>query len=237
MITVQTVTWQAAVLGRWTARILGTLAVLFFLALVFGEGPPNPFTLTLRESLSLVCMTFLFAGLAFAWHREGWGGAITVAAFACLVLIDRSHLHMPALQIPVAIGALHLICWSRLRAPAPHLATSFSIPGGVLLAASVAMGLFLVLCANEIFGNPPLMTPTLRPGPDLIGTWSSGETALTIHSDGSITGAVTGTIRYNKSWFGRLMHWRTDYLIPGAGPFDLRNSELQGMRRHFRRIQ
>ena len=43
MITMQNFTWQAAVLGRWTARILGTLAVLFFLALVFGEGPPNPF--------------------------------------------------------------------------------------------------------------------------------------------------------------------------------------------------
>ncbi|MDR3701106.1 MAG: hypothetical protein P4L56_15775 [Candidatus Sulfopaludibacter sp.] len=28
-----------------------------------------------------------------------------------LGFISRSHLHMPSLQIPAAIGALHVICW------------------------------------------------------------------------------------------------------------------------------
>jgi len=235
MITLQTATWQAAVLGRWTARILGTLAVLFFLALVFGEGPPNPLTLTLRENLSFLCMTALFAGLAFAWYREGWGGAITAAAFTGLALIDPSHLRMPALQIPLTIGLLHLICWSRLRTAPPDPVPSLSISRGLLLAGGAAVGLFLLLCANEIFGNPPLMTPTLRPGSTLIGTWQGPEGAITIQQDGSITGALTGTIRYNRSWFGKAMNWRTDYLIAGmasgrtfTAPLRVTDSELDG---------
>jgi hypothetical protein len=244
MITLQNVTWQAAVLGRWTARILGTLAVLLFLALVFGEGPPNPFALTLRENLSFLCMTALFLGLGLAWYREGWGGALTVAAFAALVLISRSHLHMPALQYPTAIGALHLICWSRLRAPAPEHVVSLSPPRGVIFAGSVVMGVFLLLCANEIFGNPPLMTPSASPGTALAGTWSSGDTVIAIHADGAVTGAITGKIAYNRTWFGRLMHWRGEYLVQGttAGrPFvaalDLRDAELTGWHLHLRRIQ
>ncbi len=96
---------------RWTATILGTLFFLMFLALVFGEGPPNPFKVSATENLSFLFMTILFLGLVLAWFREGLGGAITLAAFATLILISRSHLHMPALQIPAAIGALHVICW------------------------------------------------------------------------------------------------------------------------------
>jgi len=41
MTTFARLTWQAAVAGRWTARILGTLMVLFLLAFVFGEGLPS----------------------------------------------------------------------------------------------------------------------------------------------------------------------------------------------------
>lgn len=98
-------------IARWTASILGTLFVLMFLALVFGEGPPNPFKVSAMENLSFLVMTMLFLGLVLAWFREGLGGAITVTAFATLVLISRSHLHLPALQIPAAIGVLHMICW------------------------------------------------------------------------------------------------------------------------------
>jgi hypothetical protein len=96
---------------RWTATILGTLFFLMFLALVFGEGPPNPFQVSATENLSFLCMTILFLGLILAWFREGLGGAVTVAAFVTLVLISRTYLHLPALKIPAAIGALHVICW------------------------------------------------------------------------------------------------------------------------------
>ena len=101
--------------ARWTASILGTLFVLMFLALVFGEGPPNPFKVSATENLSFLFITILFLGLLLAWFREGLGGAITVASFAALVLISRSHRHMPALLIPTAVGVLHMICWYARR--------------------------------------------------------------------------------------------------------------------------
>ncbi len=220
-------------LVRWIARILGTLSVLFFLALVFGEGLPNLFKLTATEDLSFLCMTLLFAGLGLAWFREDLSGALTLAAFGALVAISRSYLHMPAVQIPAAVGALHLVCWYVYRRHPREL----EIPRPVAVSLSAIFGVFLLLWANEIFGNPPLTTPALRPGADLIGTWSSGGQTLTIRSDGTVSGAVTGTIRNNRTWFGRLMHWRTDYMIPGAGPFDLHDSELRGMGTRFRRIQ
>ncbi len=100
------------------------------------------------------------------------------------------------------------------------------IPRGVVVSVSAVLGLFLLLCANEIFGNPPLTTPDLRPGTELVGTWSSGDKTLTIRSDGTVTGTIVGTIRYNRTWFGKLMHWRTDYIIQAHGPFDLRDSEF-----------
>ena len=86
-----------------------------FPALVCGEGAPNPFQVSAAENLSFLVMAALFLGLVLAWFREGLSGAVTVAAFATLVVISRSHLHMLALQIPAAIGALHLICWQFRR--------------------------------------------------------------------------------------------------------------------------
>ncbi|HWC96313.1 MAG TPA: hypothetical protein VG456_06180 [Candidatus Sulfopaludibacter sp.] len=250
MQTLQNIIWQAAVVGRWTARILGSLALLFFLALVFGEGPPNPFALSARENLTFLCMALLFLGLGVAWLREGLGGALTLAAFAALGLVGGNHLRMPALQIPATLGGLHLVCWLRLRMAPPSLASPISIPQRLLLAGSTAMALFLLLCANEIFGNPPLMTPTLRPGPALIGTWSSDDLRpiFTIRPDGAVTGTVEGTIRGNRSWFGKLMRWRTEYIIQGSAqgsasahsflePLALQSGELRMGRVHLRRIQ
>jgi hypothetical protein len=39
------VAWRAAVIGRWTARIAGTLMALFFLAFFVGEAFPPIFRL------------------------------------------------------------------------------------------------------------------------------------------------------------------------------------------------
>ena len=47
---------------------------------------------------------------------------------------------------------------------------------------------------------------------------------------------MNGRIIYNRSWFGRLMHWRTDYLIMGklsrggrfTAPLTMRGVGLEG---------
>ena len=66
--------WRAALAGRWTARILGTLVFLLYLAFVFGEGLPLSSHLTVLEKLQFLGVAGLILGLPLAWKWEGAGG-------------------------------------------------------------------------------------------------------------------------------------------------------------------
>jgi hypothetical protein len=223
MHMLQTVTWRAAVVGRWTALILGTLMILFFLAFFFGEGPPNFFHLTTSERVTFAGIFALFLGLAAAWKWEGWGGVASICGLALLVAVDRRHLAMWAFVVPAMIGAVHLLCWSRLHAGPPPGLAPWHLSRTWIFILLGSLGLFLVLCANEMFGEPPFMTPSLNPPPELATAWYSAaaNVHLFIHPDASVAGTV-GTealigarILNNRSWFGKLMHWRDDYRING----------------------
>lgn len=240
MIPFSKLTWQAAAAGRWTARILGTLMVLFLLAFVFGEGPPRFSQMAGREQLySLGLLGGLFLGLILAWRWEGWGGLLSMLGWAFLAVLSNRPPWALMLSIPAAVGLLHLLCWWRLRGPAPppgpvdsakraHMRMLFA-PLWVFLAA------FISLCANEMFGQPPLMTRTGPPPAELVGTWYANLTtvsrqplgeeipvAFTIGPDGSVSGSIgnavltSGRFVRNRSWFGRLMNWRTEYQIRGT---------------------
>lgn len=221
MATMAIATWRAAVLGRWAARILGTLMFLLFLTFVLGEGPPNPFKLANPEKLQFLGMIALFCGLALAWRWEGLGGLLSVAGFVLLVALGRSHLTMWTFWLPAVIGLVHAICWERLRIESPPGMVPWHLSRPVIAALLSALALFLVLCANEIFGNPPLMTPSLHPSPLLVGAWHAPDVMLTIHPDASVTGTMGGSvvararIAYRRSWFGGLMHWNSEYMIVG----------------------
>src|ERR1017187_2052874 len=148
MATLAIATWRAAVLGRWMARILGTLMVLLFLALLFGEGPPNPSKLSTAEKLQFAGMIALFFGLALAWKWEGLGGLLSVAGFLLLVALGRSHLTMWAFWLPAAIGLVHTICWARLRVAAPPGLAPWHLSRPAMAAIVTLLALFLFLCAN-----------------------------------------------------------------------------------------
>ena len=262
-------TWQAAFAGRWTARILGSLMVLFVLTFVFGEGPPPLLRMTAREQLYALGMGSLFLGLAVAWFWEGWGGLLSLLGWALLAVLAKKPAWDLPFSIPAAMGLLHLLSWWRLRGPAPppealDWATGPRARTFVLLL-SISLGAFLLLCANEIFGQPPLMTPAGPPPAGLGGTWYANLTTVsgrplpdeilvvfTIGPDGSVSGTLSGAALTNgqflpnRSWFGRLMHWRTPYQIRGtlsqevhsyggtagdrfAAALNLRGSELDGV--------
>jgi hypothetical protein len=210
---------QAAVIARWTARIAGTLMALFFLAFFVGEGFPNIFRLPWRESLSVLLMSAMVAGLLFAWKWEGLGGAVALAAAGLMPLIGMRGVGL--FLVPAAIGLLHVGCWWRLRSGG----AGWEVPRKILIVVGLAVVVFILLCANEAIGMPPLMTPALHPSPELVGTWEaklgSMDAAFTINPDASVSGRIgdatltNGRMIYNRSWFGRFMHWRTDYLIMG----------------------
>jgi hypothetical protein len=215
--------WRAAVIGRWTARIAGTLMALFFLAFFVGEGFPNIFRLPWRESLSVLAISAVVVGLLLAWKWEGLGGGLAVAAMvAFMLLIGMRGVATGLLLVPSAIGLLHVVCWWRLRSAG----LGWEVPRKILAVVGLAVVVFILLSANEIFGMPPLMTPAFHPPPDMIGTWEARLTTMdavfTINPDASVSGrigdatVIGGRIVYNRSWFGRLMHWRTDgYLMLG----------------------
>ena len=214
--------WRAAVIGRWTARIAGTLMALFFLAFFVGEGFPNIFRLHWRESLSVLAMSAVVVGLLLAWKWEGVGGAIALAAMVLfMLLVGMRGGRTSLLLLPAAIGLLHVVCWWRLRSARVH----WEVPRKVLAVIGLAVVVFIQLCANEILGMPPLMTPAFHPPREVVGTWEANlptmDAVFTINPDASVSGSIgdatliDARIVYNRSWFGRLMHWRTDYLIVG----------------------
>ena len=239
-MTIPNALYVAATAGRWTARIAGALLFLFFLAFFFGEGPPNLLRTSAHENLLFLAMAALFAGLALAWKWEGLGGLLSVAGFILMGILERNPLETPFLRLPAVIGVVHVVCWWGLRAAAPPPGAAWVNPFAgkawhiLFLAGAAALGIFILLCANEMFGNPPLMTSALHPGPDLAGAWRARVTGprgrplptpidvvLTIHPDASVSGTVGsatllgGRIFNNRSWFGELMRWREDYGIQG----------------------
>ncbi|MGA2273291.1 MAG: hypothetical protein ABSH00_07045 [Bryobacteraceae bacterium] len=239
MTTLAQLTWQGAVAGRWVARIGGTLMVLFLLAFLAGEGFPPLAQMTTREQFYALGFGSLFVGLVVAWFREGWGGLLSVLGWTFLAVVARRPAWDLPFSIPAAIGLLHLVCWWRLRGPAPWLeprsaaaVTRFRLLYVVLW---VSLAAFILLCANEMFGNPPLMTRSGQPAAEMVGTWSAALTTvsgrplpheipavLAIGPDGSVAGEIggaeliSGRLLRSRSWFGRLMNWRTDYVIRGT---------------------
>lgn len=220
MASLAITTWRAAVLGRWTARISGTLMALLFLALLIGEGPPNIFKLSNSDKLQFLGMIALFFGLVLAWKWEGLGGLASVAGFALLVVLSRSRFTW-VICVPAAIGVMHMICWERLHVAAPAGLVSWRLPRPVIAALVAAPGLFVLLCVNEAFGNPPLMTPSLHPSPPLAGEWHATDLTIAIHPDASVSGTIEGSavssarIAYRRSWFGAFMHFNSEYMIVG----------------------
>ena len=221
---------QAAVIARWTARIAGTLMALFFLAFFVGEGFPNIFRLPWRETLSVLTISAVVAGLLLAWKWEGLGGALVLAAVGLMPLIGMMR-GIGFFLVPAAIGLLHVVCWWRLRSAG----VGWEVPRKILIVVGLAVAVFILLCANEAFGMPPLMTPAFHPPPELVGTWEaklgSMDAVFTINPDASVSGRIgeapliDGRMIYNRSWFGKFMHWRTDYLIMGRLSQVVRPSE------------
>ena len=198
---------------RWITRLVGLLLVLFFLTFVVAhlaaDGPPPLAAFSGRQAVSALGLLLLFAGLAVAWFRPKWGGLLSIAGWVLL----RCPMDWPML-IPAVIGAGNLWVWWMLR----DFTAIPPIPRKMAVAIVAPLAIFGILSANEILGQPPFLAGSARA---VAGTWSDETTRLIIGQDGSVSGTigadaiVGGRIESNRTWFGRVLNWRTDYLIRG----------------------
>ncbi|HKE26091.1 MAG TPA: hypothetical protein VKB88_27230 [Bryobacteraceae bacterium] len=200
---------RAANVVCWAARIGGLLFALLFLAFVIGEGLP-PWS---PHALGWLAINL---GLLIAWKWEGLGGVITLAGYILFFFVDPhflAYLWRPLTAVPAVAGALHILCWFELGMRNRR-------PQKLPQALWIVLGVFVLLSANEIFGNPPLMTPS-RPSSAVVGSWHSPDVVLAVSPDGRLAGTIAGKrlagarVSGNRSWFGKVMHWRTDYSING----------------------
>ncbi|MBN8732325.1 MAG: hypothetical protein J0L64_17420 [Acidobacteria bacterium] len=238
MTNLHETTLTLALTGGWMARAVGLLCILFVLAFVIAEGPPPLQRMTGREVMFALGMLAMFGGLAVAWRWEAWGGAVAVVAWIALAGQLGEHALDPPFLVPVVAGALHLLCAWRLRGG--EVVGEAGRWGVVSRVGWVLVAVFVVLCANEMFGQPPLMAGS-RIAQEAVGEWEGqaglARLRLRIAPDGGVVGALGvipidgARMQVNRSWFGRLIHWRSDYVMRSSEVslhVDLRGGALEG---------
>lgn len=98
----------------------------------------------------------------------------------------------------------------------------------------------LVLIAPVVLIHPPAFTPKLPEPSPLAGLWSGSGVTLRVERDGAVFGVFgkeqvyKAKITANRTWVGRVLHWRTDYIITGqvgqnrfSAPFNIRDTRIE----------
>lgn len=200
---------------RWIARLAGLWMVLFLMTFVLAEGPPSISSFTVSERLYALGMASLYGGLAVAWFRPKWGGMASIGGWIFLAVVAKRIPFDWPMMLPASIGAANLlVSWALQN----HIVVP-PMPRRLAVGIFAPLGLFGILSANEIFGQPPLMAISGRAA---VGNWIDAETRLVIGPDGEVSGTIGADpiigarLVPNRSWFGKLMNWRSDYLIRGG---------------------
>jgi len=111
--------------------------------------------------------------------------------------------------------------------------TGRSILKPVLMVALGLVAIALLALAAEVAITPPPLAPRRSPAPAYAGEWRGTARIwlpdqtqlplplhLTIQSDGTVRGSmgqarVKARLEWNRSWLGRALHLRSDYVIVG----------------------
>ena len=105
---------------RWTARIFGTLLVVFSLIFFIGSMIEDSHNQGLGlETYNIIVFAVLgigFAALILAWWKEGLGGIIAFISFIVFNLLAaaspvKGSRYMFLLLIPLVPSILYLIYW------------------------------------------------------------------------------------------------------------------------------
>lgn len=108
---------------RWTARIIGTLFVVVFVAFFVADAVHKGTRAIESDVLPATLFLFLaFIGLILAWKWEGAGGLVALGSLVVYCVLGLRTDVKPAATILVAgiyalPAILFLIAWSRTKGP------------------------------------------------------------------------------------------------------------------------
>jgi hypothetical protein len=224
---------------RVTARVIGVLVLLIFLASFIGQGPPRLSAMTTREALGSLAICLSLAGLVATWRWEAVGGALAIGGFALNFLASRSVVPRALWLAPLAGILFLLLRWkqragSGRMAPAPRRRRPLTVQfaGRIALAVAAAVVAWL---AVETALPAPLITSRAATVPAVTGRWEGsakvvdewgppGELAVvfSVNGDGTAEGTIgaasfrNAPLVPNRSWLGSLFHVRSDYRLHGG---------------------
>jgi hypothetical protein len=105
----------AALIIRWTARVISAFLVLFSLFIFFGEtigSMHSEMNLAIRHTaaINLLLMLSGIIGLALAWKWELTGSILACLSYLVLGFFDRSIFMFPMAVFPMT-SVLFIIAW------------------------------------------------------------------------------------------------------------------------------
>lgn len=105
-----------ATVCRWTGRIIGTLLVLFSLAIAIGEGIPNPLTQPAWAQLIFLALVLIMLGVLIGWRWELAGGILSLAGFCVgIVPLNNSPRGLTWFYFALALPGVAYVTSTRLR--------------------------------------------------------------------------------------------------------------------------
>ncbi len=96
---------------RNTARVFGAFLLFVVLLFLFGEGFPNPASLSAKELLLFLAFIIMGTGLAVSFKRELLGGILTVAGYIFFAIVNKTVFAGPVFPLFFVVGLLFIFCW------------------------------------------------------------------------------------------------------------------------------
>ncbi len=100
--------WVAA--ARWTARIFGTLLLVFYGFFVLSEGLPPIAAQPEGVQLNFVALALMLLGFVIGWKREGTA-ALLIASGWTLWQVAEGRMAWNLFQTPLPVAMLYGFCW------------------------------------------------------------------------------------------------------------------------------
>ena len=137
-------TLLSVIAARWTARILGTLFILFLLPFILAEGLPPLALQPEGVQLTFIGGFLLLLGFILGWWREGTA-AVIIACGWTVVRISENKFHLVTwFELTLVVAALYAFCWWATRGQPTRIVVTTT----AVLAATLAFGRLFSSCRS-----------------------------------------------------------------------------------------